>query len=168
MKELSLILVIFYSSHVIGQNSISREVIGSAGKTVTTSSGIEYSFNIGEAVVAFSTSTNYILTQGFEQADYNIAPREVAFNPANAFSPDGDEVNDVWILPFDLINPSENKVTVFNRWGDIIVSLKNYNNLDVVWDGTRDGKEIPTGTYFYLVEIPEKNIHTTGWVQLVR
>ena len=89
-------------------------------------------------------------------------------NPPNAFSPDGDGTNDNWILPLNT-DIQQNKVTIFNRWGDIIKTFENYNNLDVVWDGNnQDNQEVVDGTYFYVIEFPTNGRSNSGWVQVVR
>ncbi len=86
----------------------------------------------------------------------------------NAFSPDGDGVNDTWEID-GLARFPENKVMIFNRWGDELNSFENYNNVDVVWDGTNSSNEqLPAGTYFYVIEIESNNRQFSGWVQLSR
>ena len=81
------------------------------------------------------------------------------------FSPNGDGTNDTWTIKgidkFPL-----NKVTIFNRWGDKVRELYNYNNTSVVWDGTNDeGKELADGTYYYIVNL--QNVEEfTGWVHI--
>ncbi|MBL4625344.1 MAG: gliding motility-associated C-terminal domain-containing protein, partial [Flavobacteriales bacterium] len=84
----------------------------------------------------------------------------------NAFSPDGDGTNDFWIIRG--IEFTDNKVTIFNRWGDYIGEFENYDNSSVVWDGTNgNGEPLPTGTYFYVLEI-DGEITERDWIQIVR
>jgi len=71
MRYLFLIGIIHSFLH--GQ-SVSPSVIHSAGNYTMVSSGpliIEYSDNIGETFVATLQGSNYILTQGFLQPNYN-------------------------------------------------------------------------------------------------
>lgn len=83
----------------------------------------------------------------------------------NAFSPNGDGNNDVWVI--DGVVGRSNRVVIFNRWGQEIKSFENYNNQDVVWDGTnRSGGKLPTGTYYYIIEFEGQKMN--GWVQLVK
>lgn len=88
----------------------------------------------------------------------------------NVFTPDGDGTNDVFVIDIGyLLNGNDNMLTVYNRWGDIINKFQNYNNVDVVWDGTNlAGEQVPAGTYFYVVEIPSINYSYSGWVQVLR
>ncbi|MFN3342609.1 MAG: gliding motility-associated C-terminal domain-containing protein [Flavobacteriales bacterium] len=86
----------------------------------------------------------------------------------NAFSPDGDGVNELWILPAAGFFPN-NTVTIFNRWGDAIREFTNYDNVSVVWDGTnRGGQQLPSGTYFYVVRYHDADRQYSGWIQLTR
>ena len=84
---------------------------------------------------------------------------------AYAFSPNGDNVNDVLVL--DFLDDSTNIVGIYNRWGDLLVEYTDYNNEDVVWDGTFNNQIVPGGTYYFLVE-SESLGSQTGWVQVVR
>jgi gliding motility-associated-like protein len=87
-------------------------------------------------------------------------------DPPNAFSPDGDGTNDSWIIQG--IEFTDNKVTIFNRWGDNIGEFENYDNSSVVWSGTnKSGELLPTGTYFYVIEI-DGVITKRDWIQIVR
>jgi gliding motility-associated-like protein len=85
----------------------------------------------------------------------------------NAFSPDRDGVNDTWIIDAVSAHP-DNRVTIFNRWGDKLVSFEDYDNVNVVWDGTYNGNLLPSGTYFYVLEYLDINMQVSGWVQLTR
>ena len=61
-------------------------------------------------------------------------------------------------------NYSGNKFTIFNRWGDKINTITNYNNTSNNWTGKNSkGEVLPDGVYFYIVKI--KDMETkTGWV----
>lgn len=83
----------------------------------------------------------------------------------NAFSPDFDGVNDTWIIDA-IYNHPDNTVTIFNRWGDKLVSFEDYDNVTIVWDGTYNDNLLPTGTYFYVIEYHDINMQVSGWLQL--
>lgn len=85
----------------------------------------------------------------------------------NAFSPDGDGINDVWIIDAILSHP-DNRVTIYNRWGDKLVSFDDYDNVNVVWDGKYKGEMLPSGTYFYVIEYLDIQMQVSGWLQLTR
>ena len=75
-------------------------------------------------------------------------------------SPNNDGDND----SFDLTGFNAKRVVIFNRYGKEVYSRNDYVN---EWVGqTDDGDELPTGTYFYVVET--NNDSTTGWVYINR
>lgn len=84
----------------------------------------------------------------------------------NAFSPNGDGVNDNWQIR-GIEKFPDNKVLIFNRWGDKVKELHNYDNISVVWDGTNNrGKLLPDGTYYYIVTLNKEAGSYTGWVHI--
>jgi len=87
----------------------------------------------------------------------------------NAFSPNGDGVNDLFIIDASALMSNANRVTIVNRWGDVIKEFDNYDNQTVAWDGTNlNGDNVTAGTYFFIIEIPDLEYKATGWIQVVR
>ena len=90
-------------------------------------------------------------------------------------SPNGDNLNEVLI--FDEVNEfAHNKLTIYNRWGNIVYATEDYKN---DWDGTSNGRAIfnkqeklPAATYFYYLELgDEPNTYQKlkkGWVYITR
>jgi gliding motility-associated-like protein len=73
-------------------------------------------------------------------------------NVRNAFTPNGDGINDLWLVydqNFCLLNGSGVKASVFNRYGSKVYETKDYKN---TWDGTYQGKALPDGTYYAVLE----------------
>ncbi|MEM9337333.1 MAG: Calx-beta domain-containing protein, partial [Bacteroidota bacterium] len=63
-----------------------------------------------------------------------------------AFTPNGDQENDVWELP----GLSENAtVVIFNRNGTILFQSIGYA---MPWDGTYQNQPLPSGTYYYSIK----------------
>jgi gliding motility-associated-like protein len=84
-----------------------------------------------------------------EQANITlIATDEI--KPNGAFTPNGDGDNEFWYIPNAEFFPDIN-VVVINRWGDKVFEMKGYNNQDKVWYGKRSGKDLPIGTYYYII-----------------
>jgi gliding motility-associated-like protein len=78
----------------------------------------------------------------------------------NAFSPNGDGTNEVFVI--DNIDDTacypENTVEIYNRWGVLVFETKNYNNQTNNFEGISRGRTtvnqssgLPTGTYFYIL-----------------
>lgn len=67
----------------------------------------------------------------------------------NAFTPNGDGVNDVWkFYPSD----STGTLTVFDRWGEILLRDRTQQ-----WDGVKQDQVLPDGVYFLMYEYEEGN-----------
>jgi gliding motility-associated-like protein len=69
----------------------------------------------------------------------------------NAFSPNGDNKNDVWVIHDSDLYP-DIKVKVINQWGQTVFSSTGYTQ---PWDGTFNGNNVSGGTYYY-----EVNLHS--------
>jgi len=67
----------------------------------------------------------------------------------SGFTPNGDGHNDTWILDFASIFP-DIEVLVFSRWGEPLFRSVGYHT---PWDGKYDGKPVPMGTYYYVVDL---------------
>ena len=76
----------------------------------------------------------------------------------NAFSPDGDGINDKWTIRGGLNkNYPNNKIYIFNRWGVSVYESKGYLN---DWNGSSNNNlsgssssDLPVGTYFYVLDL---------------
>ena len=83
-----------------------------------------------------------------------------------AFSPNFDGVNDYLFIP-QVETGINNTVQVFNRWGDPLKTFSNYDNENVVWDGTDEfGISVGGGTYFYIFE--SDNFQFSSWINIVK
>lgn len=71
----------------------------------------------------------------------------------DGISPDGNGLNDTWILDFIELYPGVDiEIGVYNRWGEPIFASDEYYQDD--WGGTTsDGKRLPAGTYYYTITI---------------
>lgn len=69
---------------------------------------------------------------------------------ANAFTPNYDEINDVFIPTVLFASPRDYTFKIFNRWGEVIFTTSNPST---GWDGNNalNGKRCATGTYVYYI-----------------
>ena len=92
----------------------------------------------------------------------------------NAFSPNGDQINDLFVPLKDSINFVDKvQISIYNRYGKLV-----YQTTDpqINWNGRENntGAEMPVGTYFYTIEYSEirlvglKAKAKTGFVELIR
>ena len=77
----------------------------------------------------------------------NVLEEYFSYSP-NAFSPNGDGVNDVFAPILTDIDYETYEINIFNRWGDIIFQTNNY---DESWDGTFKGENLPQAVYTYKI-----------------
>jgi gliding motility-associated-like protein len=88
------------------------------------------------------------------------------FTVPNAFTPNGDGLNDLFQISADFLESVT--LEVFNRWGDLVYRSEE---LGKGWDGTFDGSEQEIGTYIYKVNavtISGQELIKTGTVSLLR
>lgn len=67
----------------------------------------------------------------------------------NGFSPNGDSKNEMWIID-NISQFPECVVEVYNRWGELLFNSTGYNT---PFDGRFQGKELPVGTYYYIINL---------------
>jgi hypothetical protein len=68
-----------------------------------------------------------------------------------------------------LPDTQQNKVTILNRWGSVVFEAVNYDNTNVVFRGLSDsGTELPSGTYYYVLEFSSGAAKRTGFISLRR
>lgn len=87
---------------------------------------------------------------------------------SQGLSPNGDGFNDALDLEFLSDRSGIDQLQIFNRLGTQVYEKINYIN---EWVGTTtDGEELPTGTYFYVInftnEDPQYGMQATGWIYL--
>ena len=92
----------------------------------------------------------------------------------NEFSPNGDGVNEYFKIKCIRDYP-ENTVEIFNRWGNLVFSVEGYNNSTILFAGKSKGRvnvrvdeELPTGTYFYMIDLGNGSDVLKGWLYLNR
>ncbi|PIB29946.1 transporter [Maribacter sp. 4U21] len=122
--------------------------------------GYEYFFNsesYGEETV-FTTNDSGVVNVRVVDSNGCVAMVQVPFEFTgmleipNFFTPDGDNLNDVWSLENREFFPNI-EVKIYDRYGRVVAILNEITN----WDGTYEGKEVPTGDYWYVVNANDKS-----------
>jgi gliding motility-associated-like protein len=136
---------------ISGDNYLMR-ASGSVGSYIWSPSTSLNNSAILNPTASPATTTTFTLrvttNQGCTATDdvtINVLPYCV--KPLNAFTPNGDGINDKWFITNGdcLIKAG---VQVFNRYGAKVFENKDYKNN---WDGTYNGKPLPDGTYYYFI-----------------
>lgn len=87
-------------------------------------------------------------------------------NITNTITPNGDGINEEWVLDGSIAFPNM-EMEIFNRWGEELFQSAGY---DVPWDGTYEGKMLPSGTYYYIIRLndPQFPDPLTGPITILR
>jgi gliding motility-associated-like protein len=115
------------------------------------------------------STTTYVVTvtsaNGCTSTDSVVVIVVPAINFPNGISPNGDGKNDVWIIDFIEQYP-DNVVEIYNRWGELLFHADGYQQ---DWDGTYNGKELPIGTYYYIIDLKDESVKPyTGPLTILR
>ena len=86
--------------------------------------------------------------------------------PYEGITPNNDGYNDTW-TPLDIESYPEAVVKIFNRWGGLIFE-SNGGVEYKAWDGTNNGKELPVGTYYYIIDLKTEDEPQTGPITIIR
>lgn len=83
----------------------------------------------------------------------------------NAFSPNGDGINDDWKIQ-NLATYPDATLQVFNRNGQLVFTSRGYGR---PWNGTFNNRPLPTGTYYYIIDLKTELFpKLSGWVFIAR
>ena len=119
-------------------------------------------------VITGDINRAYILTvtdpRGCQTTDttFVIVSPEIKVN--NAFTPNGDGVNDLWEIT-GLVAYTDATVDIFNRFGTKLFHSVGYPK---AWDGTYGGKPVPAGVYYYVINTKVNNQVLSGYITVIR
>ncbi|MBU3714924.1 MAG: gliding motility-associated C-terminal domain-containing protein [Ferruginibacter sp.] len=140
-----------------GQNVQLNASVSGANNYLWTSNPLDPSLiptSIVNPIVSPSVTTTYTLTatnaSGCKaSSDVTITVLSNCINLTNSFTPNSDGINDLWKVfdAFDCLKKV--KVAVYNRYGSKVYESREYKN---TWDGRYEGKPVPDGTYYAVVE----------------
>ena len=82
----------------------------------------------------------------------------------NTFSPNGDGIHDRWEIKYLDTYPGAT-VEIFNRYGQPVFKSTGYGR---PWDGTLNGKPLPAGTYYYIINPKNGRKQIAGFVDIIR
>jgi gliding motility-associated-like protein len=169
----SLTPVVSFNYEEICTNETSANPILSNGfsnkGTFSSVSGLSIDPVTGEIDVKMSQPGTYTVIYQVEE-DLNSCSAfarfefELVINVCQiqrGISPNGDTLND-W---FDLTGIGARHLGIFNRYGREVYAQSNYIK---EWGGQdKDGKELPDGTYYYVIE-KTNGENLTGWIYINR
>lgn len=109
---------------------------------------------VSKKISEFNTCYDTVYFDGYIEADTSFV------DAPNVFTPNGDGVNDEFIIKF--WSMKELKISIFNRWGKLLHVWESSNVINFVntvksvpqsvWDGKVGGKVCTPGVYYYVAE----------------
>src|SRR5262249_42595360 len=138
--------------------------LDATGKLSVNYSGISF-VGVDEVVIEICDVAGSCVQQTIR---INIAGDVTVYN---ALSPNGDGKNDTFYLEFiNMIEETrDNRVTIYNRWGALVFEVANYDNTTNVFAGkSNDGKDLPSGTYYYKIVFASGRETQSGYIALKR
>jgi gliding motility-associated-like protein len=102
-------------------------------------------------------------TSGVEEDQNTILDtQKTLLVPAEAFTPNGDGVNDSWVVPGIDSYPNA-RITIYNRWGHEVYQTINYRN---DWQGNHGSNSeiLPPGSYLYVIDLGNGKAPINGWL----
>tara|TARA_R110000796_G_scaffold252640_2_gene389880 strand:- start:127983 stop:143453 length:15471 start_codon:yes stop_codon:yes gene_type:complete len=149
---------IFTYSLVAGAGDDDNAQFAISGNTLSTAGAIDFEDGASRSIrvqVADAGGLTFEQTFSITIEDVVAEPvREYTQNQPgadvkNVFSPNGDGVNETWVIE-DLLDNPFNQVKIFAQGGKLIYSKVNYSN---DWSGTFKDNPVPDGTYYYEIVI---------------
>lgn len=139
--------------------------------TMTADGNIQYQSNLGFMGAdsirykVCDVATPSLCDEGVVFIDVKPAP----FKIYNGLSPNGDGLNDHWVIDGIETYPN-NRVRVFDRFNNLIFETTGYNNSDNTWQGQTNHSmvkgNVSEGTYFYVVDLGDGSGLYSGYVVL--
>ncbi len=116
------------------------------------------------------TTTYYLTADNGQCAITDLCTVTVisALEIPNTFTPNNDNVNDTWeILGVEKF--PDIYVQVFDRWGQLVFQSNGYAP-SKRWDGTKNGRELPASSYYYVIDVRDENYPEVlkGYISIVR
>ena len=123
---------------------------------------------VQDPIATPTSTTTYLLTVTNASGCWDTASTtlktaiDITF--PNGITPNADGRNDTWAI--DLIEQfPQCQVEIYNRWGQLLFQSTGYVQQ---WDGIFDGKPLPVGTYYYIIDLGPGLKKFTGPITLMR
>ncbi|WP_293787009.1 PKD domain-containing protein [uncultured Pedobacter sp.] len=169
-----------YASPVANAGTLIYVLAGGQIEIPATAEGINLKYNWSPAtglnrtdvlnpIASPDDDTEYTLTATTQPDGCSTSSKVLvkvlqALQPPNTFTPNGDNVNDTWIIKYLESYPNAT-VDIFNRNGLKVFSSKGYK---VPFDGTYQNEPLPVGVYYYIINPQNGRKTITGPLTIIR
>ncbi|NDK54598.1 Ig-like domain-containing protein [Pontibacter fetidus] len=171
-KEVKIIVVdpqVRVSGDVTIMQGKATKLVASGGATYSWSPATGLSdATIATPIAKPEVTTTYTVTMTTAEGctssatiTVNVVP---AIVPMNAMTPNGDGINDVFYVE-NLDKYPDCRVEIFTRWGEKVFESKGYTE---PWNGTRNGKPMPLGAYYYIIYLSRDEAPISGSITIIK
>ncbi|MDF2434399.1 MAG: large repetitive protein, partial [Mucilaginibacter sp.] len=118
---------------------------------ITGSTDMTYTLQVTDALGCVSIDSTFI----------KVSPELMV---PNTFTPNGDGINDFWKIR-GLIAYQQATIDIFDRYGQKLFHSIGYST---PWDGTYNGKQLPVGVYYYIIDTKVNSQVLSGSITIIR
>ncbi|MDR6942375.1 gliding motility-associated C-terminal domain-containing protein [Mucilaginibacter pocheonensis] len=123
----------------------------------------------GRFTINAKTSTAFYISQVSGGCESSRTKVQVtislsAIHIANAFTPNGDGINDYWKIE-GIENYPNAQIQIFNRYGQKLFESKGY---PVPFNGTSKGNLLANGAYYYIINLNKNCSLLSGYLSIIR
>ena len=169
----------FTYSLVAGDGDADNAQFAISGNTLSTAGAIDFEDGASRSIrvqvadaggLTFEQTFSITIEDVVAEPVRNYTQNQPGADVKNVFSPNGDGINETWVIE-DLLDNPFNQVKIFAQGGKLIYSKVNYSN---DWAGTFKDNPVPDGTYYYEILIFENEQSTSpartikGFLTIIR
>jgi gliding motility-associated-like protein len=138
------------------------------GNTSTSASPVHQYEDAGNYTMRLYINENSLCADDHAQfinVEFKSTPTITLYN---VFTPNGDGVNDCFIMDGEFLECIEYDLKIYNRWGELVFRTDNPNEC---WAGNhyRKKQTLPSSTYYYILHLGKsKDDPISGVVELIR
>ncbi len=103
-----------------------------------------------------------VYVKDIDDCELPISVDVVLLGYQNVFTPNGDGYNDTW--KFSKMNDyfKDINVNIFNRYGKLLIAMNKEEIENVGWDGTFNGKKMPSSDYWFVATLTDQEGNTSS------
>ncbi|GAB4293653.1 MAG: hypothetical protein Kow0068_18680 [Marinilabiliales bacterium] len=146
------------------------DIIVSGGTAPYSYYWSDYDNSITEDIEGLTEGTYIVTITDYNSCTYvdtfSVSTEYHYIEIMNAFTPNGDGVNDEWTIKYIDQYPAC-QVDVYDQWGIVVFSSTGYTEK---WNGKKNnsGSDMPAASYYYIIDLKDGSDKYTGSVTIIR